>query len=274
MIDGFKLSRLSLTDAMRALRTISENGFIVVGAQAVYLRTSAIHTSVPPFTLDSDIVANPRLIRRPRVILQTLESAGFTLRGHSGLYHRESLPVELRRGTEIDIFVPARFENDWELEGFNRQDAIAVMKQEGLELALFDNSPLDLVSEDEALNTSVLVGGTLALAVAKGWKIGERFEQGPEEFAKVAKDVLDTYRLLAASSAEELGAAARRLPKEARVIDVAGKGISYLYNLCVENDYALDLLDNYLSDAEERHLIRARVRSLVSELTRTFEASR
>jgi hypothetical protein len=273
MIDGFSLARASLVEAMRALHSISNDGFIVVGAQAVYLRTAALRTTVPPFTLDGDIVADPRLVRRPRFILQTLENAGFTLRGHSGLYHRAATPIELRRGTEIDIFVPGRFDNYWELEGFNRADATAVMKQDGLELALFDKSTMDLTSEDGTSGIPVLVAGILALTVAKGWKIGERFEQGSDEFAKIDKDVLDTYRLLAASSPNELAKAMQQLPKEPHIVDVAEKGISYLRKLCVESDYALDLLENYLTDPHEIRLVRASVRSLVAELSDLFRAS-
>jgi hypothetical protein len=47
-------------------------------------------------------------------------------------------------------------------------------------------------SED---SITVEVAGIPALVVSKGWKIGERFEQGGDAFQDVAKDVLDVVRL-------------------------------------------------------------------------------
>lgn len=266
--NGDVIARSALIDAISALNNVSETAFIVVGAQAVYLRTEQVQLRIPPYTLDGDIVADPRRVRRARIISETLESANFEIRGYGGLYHLSSADHAVRIATRIDVFVPARFENDWDLNGYNQRDARAVMSQAGLEIALTDHSIMELHGlNGDNRRVNVKVAGAVALLIAKGWKIGERYEKGPEEFQKVGKDVADVYRLLLVHDADELSAALRRVPKEPRYSETIVKGTQYLKNLCTHGSPGLELLrqPRLFGDSEEANQSIKRLGYLVEE---------
>lgn len=252
--NGDVIARSALIDAISALNRVSETGFIVVGAQAVYLRTEHVTLRIPPYTLDGDIVADPRRVRQARIILETLQSANFEIRGYEGLYHLPAADDSVRIATRIDVFVPARFENDWDLNGYNQRDRTAVMSQAGLEIALTDHSIMELHGlNGDARRVNVKVAGAVALLIAKGWKIGERFQKGPEEFQKVGKDVADVYRLLLVHDADELSSALRRIPREPRYTETIRTGAEYLRSLCTHGGAGLELLrePRLLGDSEE-----------------------
>ncbi|HTU68830.1 MAG TPA: hypothetical protein VMF11_00800 [Candidatus Baltobacteraceae bacterium] len=264
--EGYAISRATLIDALRALAPLSSDGFILVGAQAVYLRSSQVELPIPAYTLDGDVVVDPRKIRRPRVIADSLEAAGFALRGHNGLYHRYRAPLEHLRATEIDVFVPARFDADWNLEGYNSRDVAAVMSQAGLELALVDHSPMPLEAISEPRAPLVVeVAGITALVVGKAWKLGERHAQGPEEFSKVAKDVLDVYRLLQGSNPSQLVIALQAIPRERRYSETAHQAVDYLRALCTQDGLGLSLLSTILGDGNETLIVSASLSALVDE---------
>jgi len=265
-LEGYAISRETLIDAIEALKRLSSEGFVLVGAQAVYLRSPEIELPIPPFTLDGDVVVDPRKIRRPRAILESLETAGFTLRGHNGLYHRKNAPLDQLRATEIDVFVPARFDSEWEMDGFSARDASAVMSQEGLELALVDHSPMLMEAVGESrLPLLVEVAGIGALVVAKAWKLGERYGRGHEEFSSVAKDVLDIYRLLKASEKERVSAALRSIPQEARYRDTALKAATYLRDVITNDGPGIALIYELLGEGAESQIIAASLDALAIE---------
>jgi hypothetical protein len=85
--EGYAIVRRTLISGFRALASFPKNSFVLVGAHAVYLRAVENIPSIAPFTLDGDLVADPRMIGRPRRIRDHLEAAGFVLRGSTpGLY--------------------------------------------------------------------------------------------------------------------------------------------------------------------------------------------
>ncbi len=155
---------------------------------------------------------NPTRLTGSRAVRVCLEEVGFDLRDrHSGLYERPGVDLDMRRATRIDVFVPAAFEYAWSADGY---DARAAMVQPVLEACLVDYSPMELTTLDDGgvpLSATVHVAGFVALLAAKGWNIGERYEQGPEAFADVRKDIGDIYRLLQTSDAHENTATLRSL---------------------------------------------------------------
>ena len=77
---GYAIARSALFDALLALAPLPEKSFVLVGAQAVYLRApEEVIPSIPAFTLDGDLVADPLKLRRPRLIIEHLERGGFAL---------------------------------------------------------------------------------------------------------------------------------------------------------------------------------------------------
>ena len=117
----------------------------------------------------------------------------------------------------------------------------------------------------------VEVAGVLALVVAKGWKIGERFEQGGEAFSEVAKDVVDVYRLLRASSPAELAASIRGLPQDPRFRETAKLGARQLESAFSDGAPATGLLRELLGKSEEAEVIAQSLEALVAEFVGLVE---
>src|SRR5689334_6648825 len=71
-------ARRVLLDALEALVN-HRQAIIVVGAQAVYLRTGpSSATGIAPFTTDADIAIDPRILAEKPALEQVLGDAGFT----------------------------------------------------------------------------------------------------------------------------------------------------------------------------------------------------
>jgi len=231
---------------VEALRSAGLYSCVLVGAQAVYLRTADLQLTVPPYTFDADLCVDPRRFPNARSIYRALVGAGFELRSReAGLFRYADAPEPYALAARVDILVPELFAHRWSLEGYRRDDAFAAMSQPGLELTLTDNTllavpPLEGVADDRTL--TMRVAGPMSLLVAKGWKIGERYEQGPDAFAEVEKDVVDIYRLLVATQLDDLRGAVAAMPKDEPIREVARKGAAHVSALCTNNGAALKLL--------------------------------
>ena len=274
--NGYAIARSALFDALRALAPLPAESFILVGAQAVYLRApDPVIPTIAPFTLDGDLVVDPRKIARPRLIIELLERGGFSLRGENGLYELKDAPPNERYAARIDVFVPAAESHLWELEGYNARDSMATFSQPGLEVAIVDHSPMLIKpakSVDQNESVTVEVAGTPSLLIAKGWKIQERHEQGAEAFREVVKDITDVYRLLRSTTPEDLQASICALPVRHPVEDVAKSGASYLRQLCTEGGPAIKLLYETLGDSDEVELIAESLQVLITEFAEFVEA--
>jgi hypothetical protein len=273
---GYAIARRTLIYAIRALAPLPEGSFVLVGAQAVYLRAPEGIAAVPPFTLDGDLVANPNKIRFARAIPDHLERAGFVFRNeYGGFYSRGDAAPDDRYATKIDILVPQAVEHLWEVEGYGNRDSRATHSQRGLELCLLDHSPMRLSpvdTDDDSESVTVEVASILALLIAKGWKIGERFEQGRDAFQEVRKDIADVYRLLRAANSEEMGEVLRRLPHDREAREVARTGARYLGDLCGGGP-GLALLSGILGHSEEAGLILASLEALAEEFAALVDAA-
>ena len=69
-------SRSALLDALQALESQSR-AVIVVGAQAVYLRTSSATVALAEATKDGDLALDPRSLQSTPLIEQAMRAAGF-----------------------------------------------------------------------------------------------------------------------------------------------------------------------------------------------------
>jgi hypothetical protein len=275
---NYATARKTLISGLIALADFPPGSFVLVGAHAVYLRAPRIVPSMAPFTLDGDLAADPRKIGRPRDILDRLEAAGFSLRGeYGGLYGIPDAPQDEKEASKLDILVPQGVAHPWKkLDSYGARDVSATMEQPGLELALFDHSPMTLSQIDPSQRPQsirVEVAGTVALIVAKGWKIGERFEQVGDSFQEVGKDVGDVYRLLAASNAAETRATLEGLPLDGDLRGIARKGARYLLEVCSGGRAGTVLLRNFLGRSDEADVIVASFEALVEEFHADVEAS-
>ena len=96
-----------LLDALKALGPQCD-AIIIVGAQAVYLRTGdAGITGYAPFTTDADLALAPARLADEPLIEQLMGEADFEQKGDPGIWWR-TLDIE---GTttefEVDLMVPA-----------------------------------------------------------------------------------------------------------------------------------------------------------------------
>jgi hypothetical protein len=270
---GYALARRTLVEAVIALQALSPTAFVLVGAQAVYLRAPENDLGIPAFTLDGDLTVNPRHIAGSRAIRSRLEEVGFNLRDmQSGLYERRGVHADVRRAARVDLFVPAAFEFAWNGEGY---DGRAVMVQPGLEACLVDCSPMELTTMEDGgqrLMVSVQVAGIVALLAAKGWKIGERHEQGPEAFSEVQKDIGDVYRLLRTSDPEENESTLRMLRDHRHVRESVQSGARHLHDLCTGSGAGLKEFSRLLgSSIDERRAI-ASLAALAEEFCGAVDA--
>src|SRR5580704_230846 len=142
---GYGVARRTLILALNALADLPPRSFILVGAQAVYLRAPNPVVAIPPFTLDGDLVADPSRIGRPQLILDRLEANGFELRDNrAGLYRLANAAEEDLYASRIDILVPEGDAHRWDAVGYNMRGISATMRQDGLELTLVDHSTMTL----------------------------------------------------------------------------------------------------------------------------------
>jgi hypothetical protein len=217
------LARRVLLDALEALGP-QRNAIVLVGAQAVYLRTGETDLAVAPFTQDADVALDPNLLLDEPLLVAALERAGFQAGAQPGAWlSAQEVPV--------DLLVPAP------LAGGGRRGADlgvhgkrAARKVAGLEGALVDRSLMTLQALDpsDLRAIEVHVAGPAALLVSKAHKISEREDQ-PGRLRD--KDALDAYRLLDATATENLVQAFDRLLTENLSQAATARALSQLRTL-------------------------------------------
>ena len=211
-------ARSALLDALGALGA-HRDSVVVIGAQAIYLRTAGAPVAVAEATKDSDITIDPRNLDDVPLVEDAMREAGFSPdpnKNQPGAWvNADEVPV--------DLMVPE------DLAGGGGKSARgaripphgkrAARRARGLEAAVVDNEWMIVGSLDEAdgRRHQVRVAGPAALVVAKVHKIGERATDSPARL--VDKDAHDIYRVLVHQPTPSLAADFRRLLSD----DLAGR---------------------------------------------------
>lgn len=192
-------ARTALLDAMEALGAHRES-VILVGAQAIYLRTGAADVALAEFTTDADIVIDPRGLGSDPLVETAMRAAGFV---HDPGNPNPGAWVS-PRGIPVDLMVPDQ------VAGPGRRgvsipphDRRSMRRTVGLEAALIDNSVMSIgaLSAGDERVIDVRVAGSAALLVAKLHKLNERLETPRRQDDKDAHDI---YRILVASDTHDL----------------------------------------------------------------------
>ena len=214
--DLFVRSRAALLDAVEALHE-HRKSVIVIGAQAVYLRTAATQVAIAETTKDSDLALDLRSLNDDPRIEAAMTDAGFKRdpdkQQPGACLSEDQIPV--------DLMVPEQLAGGGGKQSRGARipphHKHATRRAKGLEAVLIDNSSLEITSLDPAdtRRYDVLVAGPAALIVAKLHKIEER-AKAPDRL--VDKDAHDLYRILVATTTEQLASSFTML----RFDDLAG----------------------------------------------------
>lgn len=226
-------ARRVLLEALTALGPHLD-AFVLIGAQAVYLRTIDRMPGYQPFTTDADLVFDPSLLAEEPLLADAMTTAGFVFSGAPGIWHRR-----VRRGPDdevvvpVDLIVPKSIAPSAGRRGARLPGGhgrAAAMKTAGVEGALVDHDPIEINALEPAGTTRVVVevAGPGALLVAKAFKLAERL-QLPHRLE--AKDAGDVYRLFEANSVEQIALRLGRMAADARSDDVTRHGMQHLRTL-------------------------------------------
>ncbi|MGH9044265.1 MAG: hypothetical protein ACRDVP_05420 [Acidimicrobiales bacterium] len=187
-------SRSALLDALQALYAHLD-AVVVVGAQAIYLRTSSAPVALAETTKDSDFALDPRLLRSDPLIEKAMRDAKFLPNLESGQpgawVNAEGIPV--------DLMVPEKLAGGGKSARGARippHDRRSMRRARGLEAAIVDNDLMEIRALDASDTRRIesRVAGPAALLIAKLHKLAERAATSPDRL--LDKDAHDVYRLL------------------------------------------------------------------------------
>lgn len=220
-------ARAVLLDAIEALGA-QAGSVILVGAQAVYLRSGAGDLAVAPMTTDADLAFNTEWVRDEPELYASMTAAGFQADAQPGTWRG-------RGGVCVDLMVvphqsgragkSARAAN----VPPHRKGTARVAR--GLEPALVAHDVMRINALDDDPRTfDMRVAGSSALLVAKLIKLGERVhaaDSGARSRVS-AKDALDVLRLLRAIDISDLVAGLKAHSTEVHAAEVSTEAMMFL----------------------------------------------
>lgn len=222
--DLLEESRGALLDALEALAE-HRDAVVIIGAQAIYLRTPAAPVALAEATKDSDLALDPRRLGPRPLIEEAMTAAGFVINPTTNQPGAWQTPA----GIPVDLMVPeelagagGRATRGARLPPHSKR---AMRRATGLEAALVDSTIETVTALDPADTRSfdVRVAGSAALIVAKMHKLMERLDH-PDRLND--KDAHDIYRILRAVDTTELADGFRTVLREAVSADVTRAAIT------------------------------------------------
>ncbi|HWC15360.1 MAG TPA: hypothetical protein VG929_12330 [Actinomycetota bacterium] len=228
-------ARRVLLDALEALKPHLD-AVIVVGAQAVYLRTGPIDISVAPFTTDGDLALDPARLDGEPHLADVMGAAGFRLepeeRPEPGIW----ITTRVIGGKDVDLPVDLIVPSDLASKAGRRgarlgpHGKVAARKIPGLEAAIQDNDVLKIegIADNDGRVVSAKVAGPTALLIAKAHKIQERLQNAARPDRVVDKDAGDVLRLMQTNDPENSARVAARLMRDPQVGESSRLGIEFL----------------------------------------------
>ena len=173
-------ARAALLDAVAALEA-HKDSVILIGAQAIYLRTGSATFALAEATKDTDLAIDPRKLGEDPRLEEAMTKAGFILNPVS----RQPGAWMSPNGIPVDLMVPEHLAGSGSRRGVRipPHDKHSARRAAGLEAAIIDRSPMSVESLDDDGRSAVInVAGPAALLVAKLHKLGERVDNtGPPQ---------------------------------------------------------------------------------------------
>ena len=227
-------ARRALLDALAALQP-HIHAFVLIGAQAVYLRTAGRLPGYQPFTTDADLALDPSRLADLPLLADAMLGAGFDYSGEPGIWNR----VMRRAGFPDDITVPVDLivpehvaakagRRGARLPGGHGRTA--ARKSAGVEGALVDHDLIAIASLEatDPRRLVVKVAGPAALLVTKAYKLGERLAT-PHRL--MSKDAGDVYRLFEATPLREMVRLMELLLADERSADASVLALNFVRQL-------------------------------------------
>ncbi|WP_182359810.1 GSU2403 family nucleotidyltransferase fold protein [Tomitella gaofuii] len=219
-------ARAALLDAVEALDA-HKDSVILIGAQAIYLRTGNAAFALAEATKDSDLAIDPRNLGEDPRLEEAMTRAGFVLNPVS----RQPGAWMSANGIPVDLMVPEHLAGSGSRRGVRipPHSRHSARRAAGLEAAIIDNSPMTVDSLDgDGRDSVVNVAGPAALLIAKLHKLGERVDT-PDRLND--KDAHDIYRLLVATETPELAETIHRLHADEISQGATTQSLTYLEQL-------------------------------------------
>ncbi len=227
-------ARRVLLNAVTAMEAHLD-ALVLVGAQAVYLRTEGRIEGYQPFTTDADVVLDPTLLAAIPPLGDAMRAAGFILTDEPGMWEarltRPGFDEEIV--VPVDLIVPEELAPDAGRRSARLPGAhgkATARKSPGLAGAVVDNSPIAIgaLEPDDNRVITVNVAGYGALLVAKLHKLGDRLTT-PNRLQ--AKDAGDVYRIFDAVAPDDMAATIHALIDDERSAATTTKALAYLDRL-------------------------------------------
>jgi hypothetical protein len=226
-VDPTIAARAGLLDALDALHE-HLHSVIVIGAQAIYLRTGAANVALAEATKDSDLALDTRTLRGAPRLEEAMRAAGFRLDPASGQPGAWLSP----RGIPVDLMIAESQAGDGGRRGARipPHSRRAARRATGLEAALVDYSRVEIQALDttDGRRRTANVAGPAALLVAKMFKLSER-RTTPGRL--LDKDAHDVYRLLVAVPANILAGRFGRLSADELAGPVTERSLGFMAEL-------------------------------------------
>jgi len=227
-------ARRVLLDALTALQP-HMGAVVLIGAQAVYLRSEGRLPTYQPFTTDADLVIDPGQLADIPLLGDAMSAAGFMLPGEPGIWEQrfERVGFDGEVAVPVDLIVPSQLAPKAGRRGARLprgHGKTAARKSDGVEGAVVDFDPFEIISFEDGDDRRIVVNvaGAAALLVAKTHKLGERLKT-PERLK--AKDAGDVYRLFDATAVTDMAATTRRLLGDDRSAATTRRALGYVREL-------------------------------------------
>lgn len=225
-VDLLVRARTVLLDALVALGAQC-GAVVVIGAQAIYLRTGGVDVALAEATKDSDVALDPRILADEPLVESAMADGGFVRGEQPGSWlSNDGIPVDLMV-PELLAGAGGRSARGARIPPHDRR---STRRARGLEAVLVDNSEIDVRAIDphDKRVIRARVAGPAGLLVAKLFKIAERVDT-PGRLND--KDAHDMYRILRAVETEPLRAAFAELLQNELSREVTAQAIDYLEEL-------------------------------------------
>jgi hypothetical protein len=269
-----------LLDALVALAPHGK-AVIVVGAQAVYLRTGEANLAIAPYTTDGDLAINPSLLGNDPLLNQAMLDANFALMRRPEGHEEPGMwiaPADVNGKIElipVDLIVPHALTPPGGRRGsrLGIHGTRTARSAVGLEAALIDHSPMVIraLDSNDPRFIRAEVAGTSALLVAKAHKIHDRVATRREDRLD-DKDASDVVRIMQTTDPNEIGGTLSALLVDPMAGDATRTAIEYLSQLFGRRGQSgIQMAGRAMQLVMDQGTVEVICTSYVAELTRTIK---